>query len=293
MFEKYYKPVSLEEALSRLDDSRGRARIIAGGTDLVLQLQNREIVLDAVVDITAIEQLRYIREEGGMIKIGALTTHSDMAGSPLLKRSASLLSEAAGNVGSLQIRNVGTVGGNVINAQPAADTAVALMALDAMARVVSTAGERQVPLGELYRPEGGTALDPGREIVTEFSFYPPANGGGSGAFNRLARRKAVALPVFNTAVVIWTDQDQSYLTDARIIMGPVARIPFRAREAEKVLTGNPPGEHYFRLAAAQAAGEAKPRDSYLRGSAAYRKKLAQVMVLRALTKAWDGLEKRG
>jgi len=294
MFKRYYRPSTLEEALSILEDHQGRARVIAGGTDLILQLQQRELSMEALVDITAVEQLRYIRKENGLLKIGALATHTDMARSPLLKEEASLLAEAARSVGSLQIRNVGTVGGNIVNAQPAADTAVALLALDARAKVISAAGERQLPLKELYRPEGGKALDPTSEILAEFSFAPLKKGGGGGAFVRLARRKAVALPVFNAAAVLWTEENnKNILAGARIVMGPVARIPFSSQEAEKVLTGNVPGEDRFREAAARAAGEAKPRDSYLRGSSAYRKKLAEVMVFRALTRAWENLQNGG
>lgn len=293
MFEQYYQPASLEEALSLLEEHRGRARVVAGGTDLILQLLNREISVRALVDLTRITKLRQIGEENGLIKIGSLATHADVATSPLLQSSASFLSEAAGSVGSLQIRNVGTVGGNIVNAQPAADIAVALLALDAVCKVVSKAGEKEVPLAALYRPEGGTTLDPGREILTEIFFASPGVKGGTGAFMRLARRKAVALPVLNTAVVLWPGEKKRGIRVARIVMGPVARLPFRAREAERVLTDNPAEEQYFRQAAQAAAGEARPRDSRFRGSSLYRKKLTQVMVFRALVKAWDNLENRG
>lgn len=288
MIGKYFKPASLEEALSILDDFQGKARVIAGGTDLVLQFMHKEIVLDAVVDISFLKQLRYISEDGGKVRIGALSTHTDLAESPLLQKKASLLSDAAGSVGSLQIRNVGTVGGNLVNAQPAADTAVALLALDAAAKVVSFSGEKQVPLADLYRPEGGSTLDSRREILTEITFSPLGESkAAAGVFGRLARRKAVALPVFNTAVVIRSEVDQNSLSDARIVMGPVDRLPFRAREAEQFLRSSFPAEDIFRQAACMAAGEANPRDSQFRGSAAYRKKLAQVMVFRALVSAWN------
>ncbi len=293
MYDNYYQPASLEEALSILEENRGRARVVAGGTDLILQLHNREVSVRLLVDLTRITQLRQIGEENGLIKIGSLATHTDVATSPLLQSSVSFLSEAAGSIGSLQIRNVGTVGGNIINAQPAADAAVALLALDAVCKVVSATGEREVPLAALYRPEGGTTLDPGREILTEIFFASPGKQGGAGAFMRLARRKAVSLPVFNTAVVLWPGEKKKSLSAARIVMGPVARVPFRAREAERVLTGNSASEECFRQAAQAAAGEARPRDSHFRGSSLYRKKLTQVMVFRALVKAWDNFEKRG
>jgi len=290
MFKAYFKPASLEEALSILEDYKGKARIIAGGTDLILQLMNKEILLEALVDISHLRQLRYIREENGQVKVGACSTHTDLCESPLLQEKVPLLSEAAGSVGSLQIRNVGTVGGNIINAQPAADTAVALMALNATVKVVSPSGEKQMPLEELYSPAGGSTLNPCREILTEIAFAPLLKNKAGGAFERLARRKAVALPIFNTSVVIWSEENKKTLTQARIIMGPVALVPFRAKKAEEALRGCFPGRESFLRAAELAADEAKPRDSRFRGSAAYRKEAARVMVFRALTKAWDILK---
>ena len=293
MLEAYYNPASLEEALSILDDFAGRARVIAGGTDLVLQLMHKEVAADVLVDISGLRQLRKIREENGRIVIGALSTHTDLSESSLLQEKAPLLSAAAGSVGSLQIRNVGTVGGNIVNAQPAADTAVALLALDATAKVVSLSGEKQVLLEELYSPLGGSNLNPCREILTEISFAPLSKSKAGGAFVRLARRKAVALPVLNVAVVIHSEEAKGALTDARIVMGPVALTPFRARKAEQVLRGSFPGEESFCRAAGLAADEARPRDSRFRGSAAYRKELARVMVLRALTIAQSNLDGQG
>lgn len=290
MFKAYFKPASLEEALSILDDYKGKARVIAGGTDLIIQLTNKEILVEALVDISHLKQLRYICEENGKIKIGACTTHTDLFESPLLHEKAPLLADAAGSVGSLQIRNVGTVGGNIINAQPAADTAVALMALNATVKVVSPSGEKETSLEELYSPGGGSTLNPCREILTEIAFAPLLKDRAGGAFERLARRKAVALPIFNTSVVIWSEENQKTLTGARIVMGPVALVPFRAKKAEEALRGSFPERDSFLRAAQLAADEAKPRDSRFRGSAAYRKEVARVMVFRALTKAWDNLK---
>ncbi|MEW5921912.1 MAG: FAD binding domain-containing protein [Bacillota bacterium] len=149
MFRKYYRPQSIAEALVILADYEGRARVLAGGTDLMLQLKQGEISFEAAVDITAIKELRYITEENDSIKIGALSTHTDLAQSPVLHKKALFLADAARSVGSLQIRNVGTVGGNVVNAQPAADTAVPLMALNAVVTVVSPGGVRQISFDDL------------------------------------------------------------------------------------------------------------------------------------------------
>ena len=287
MFQKYYRPKHLAEALAILAEYEGRARVLAGGTDLIVQLNKGDISFDAVVDITAITDLRYIMEESDGIKIGALATHTDLAQSPILREKVPFLADAARSVGSLQIRNVGTVGGNIVNAQPAADTAVPLMALNAVTTVVSSGGTKQVNFEKLYHPGGGTTLDPTCELLTEVSFLSPYNAGGSGAFGRIAKRKALSLPVFNTAVVIMPGADG--IKDARIVMGPVARVPFRARQAEQVLLNSTPGEASFREVADAASLEAKPRDSVFRGSTAYRKHLVRIVVYRALTKAWDDI----
>ncbi len=293
MFRKYYRPESLAESLGILESYAGRARVIAGGTDLVLQLMQKETVLDAVVDISLVQDLRYIREESDQIKIGAVSTHTDLSTSPLLREKVAFLAEAANSIGSLQIRNVGTVGGNIVSAQPAADTEIPLMALDAVVTVVSARGTRKLPLSAMYHSAGGTVLDFTSEILTEISFFPPGYAGGAGSFGRVAKRKAVSLPVFNTAVIIYPDARKKVLADARIVMGPVALTPFRARKAEQVLRGSFPGEESFCRAAGLAADEARPRDSRFRGSAAYRKELARVMVLRALTIAQSNLDGQG
>lgn len=288
MFYQYYRPLSIDDALNILEMHEGRARVLAGGTDLVVQLNRREITFEAAVDITAINEMRYIREEGDRIKIGALATHTDLAESPLLLKKAPFLADAARSIGSRQIRNVATVGGNIVNAQPGADTAVTLLALDAVATLLSPAGTRQVPCSALYHPGGGSTVNPTREILVELTFYPPLYSGGSGSFGRVARRKALALPVFNTAVVI-RSSSKTRLDDARIVMAPVAPIPFRAREAESVLLNNTLDENTFREAAAVASREANPRDSVFRGSSVYRKKLAGVIVYRTLVEAWKNM----
>jgi len=287
LYSEYYRPGSVEEAQSILAKYKGKARIIAGGTDLILQLKAKTVLCDAVVDISSLKELRYITEDENerQIRIGPLSTHTDLAESSLLKQKCPLLCEAASSVGSLQIRNVGTVGGNIINGQPAADTAVPLIALNAACRIVNSKGNHTQQLLELYRPEGGTTLDPTSELLTGISFSLPAGAGS--AFGRAARRKALALPVFNTAVVLVPAADRNSITEARIVMGPVARTPIRPGEAEKQLLTGAPGEEMFRKAAVLAAAEANPRDSHFRGAAAYRKQLAEVIIYRTIKKAWE------
>lgn len=284
LWEEYHTPETLQEALAILGRYGGAARVIAGGTDLVLQLRKKELGAAALVDLTRVAELRYIKEEEGLIKIGALTTHDELSNSTLLKEKAAVLAQAAASVGSPQIRKVGTVGGNIVNAQPAADTAVALLALDARVRIVGREGERVQPLSALYAGVGKSTVDPTREIVAEIAFAVPPAPAGS-AFERLAKRKALALPILNAAAVVALDEDKKRCRWARIAVAPVAPVPWRAEAAEAELAGKELDEETIRRAAEAAAAQAQPRDSKLRGSAAYRKEMVKVLVARALRRA--------
>ena len=150
MLQEYYLPNSVEDALVLLKGNNGQARIIAGGTDLVIDHQTEKVKADAFIDISSIEELNKIEEADGVITIGAAVTHSQVAKSQLIQKYAPSLVMAARSVGSLQIRNIATMVGNVVNAQPAADTAVALVALGAEAEVSSASGVEYVPVESMY-----------------------------------------------------------------------------------------------------------------------------------------------
>ena len=282
MVEEYLFPSSVGEALDCLEKYGGEARIIAGGTDLVLQLKRGGVEARALVDITRIPELRGIREEGDYIVVGAATTHTEVAESPLIQAKAKVLAMACKSIGSLQIRNVGTIGGNLVNAMPAADSAIALTALDAEVEVVSKEGSRWVPISRFHQGVGRCCVDATRELVRAVRFKPLCDNEGS-AFKRLARRKALILPILNVGVVVgWED---GHFTRAAIAIGPVAPVPFRAKKAEDVLIGAPVSKESVEKAAWAAFEEAQPRSSLLRGSAEYRKEMVQVLVRRALTEA--------
>ena len=289
MWEEYRFPSSIQEALEILQSYKGEARIIAGGTDLILELKDRTQTVKCLVDIRDIDALKKIEQDGEMIKIGAGVTHSQVASSMLIQKQATVLAEAASAVGSPQIRNQGTVVGNVVSAQPAADTAVALFALKAEAEIVTGNGTKLVPLDELYEGVGISKVDSTAEIVTGVRFKGLVSNQGS-AFSRLAQRKALALPVLNVAVAV-TLKD-NHFDEAQIVIAPVAPVPFRSKRAEDVLRGAPIGPEAINLAAEAVAGEAQPRDSALRGSAEYRKKMVKVMVRRALEQATERARKK-
>ncbi len=284
MWQEYLFPTSVEEAVEMLAAHKGEARIIAGGTDLIIQLRNKERSAKCLVDITGIEELKRISMDGDTIVIGAGVTHSQVASSDLVRRRAAVLAEAAQAVGSPQIRNVGTVVGNVVNAQPAADTAVALLALGAEAEIASQAGTRRVPLEELFLGPGVSSVDSTAEVVTAVRF--PALGENQGsAFERIAKRKALALPILNAAVVVTLNPARDAFQDARIALAPVAPTPFRARGAEEGLRGAPVVPESIEKALEAALQESHPRTSLLRASREYRREMIKVLLRRAINRA--------
>jgi len=284
VWEEYVSPRSIKEALEILQSYKGQARIIAGGTDLILELKEQPRKAKCLVDIGEIEALKQIEQDEGHIRIGAGVTHSQVASSMLIQKEATVLADAASAVGSPQIRNQGTVVGNVLSAQPAADTAVALLALEAEAEVATASGTRFVPIEDLYEGIGISKVNSTAEIVTGVRFKSLGSNQGS-AFERLAQRKALALPMLNVAVVVTTRECQ--FEEAKIVVAPVAPTPFRSKGAEVVLQGTPISPESIKQAAEAAAAEAQPRDSALRGSAEYRKKMVKVLVKRALEQATE------
>jgi CO/xanthine dehydrogenase FAD-binding subunit len=286
----YRKPKTLSEALALLHQAEGRGRVIAGGTDLVLQLKQGKYRVDLLVDIANIEELKQIHEEDGHIRIGAGVTHAEVSRNSLIRRQAKALAEGCAQVGSLQIQNIATLVGNVINAQPAADGAIPLTALEAELRVVSKDGECWVPMEEAYRGIGASTVDPSRQIVTEVRFKKLGEWSETGFF-RMARRRALALPMLNGAIVLLFHPSTNRIKHARIAIGPVAEKPFRSRRAEAFLESEIPSPAMISEAARIASEEANPRTS-LRGSAFYRKEMVSVLLLRAMEKIFEEAKKK-
>jgi carbon-monoxide dehydrogenase medium subunit len=275
---------TVEEALAVLTSLRGAGRIIAGGTDLVIQLRRGDREVAGLVDITRIPGLADIRRQNSHIVVGAATTFAQLEHSPLIRDWAPVLAEAASWVGSPQIRNVGTLAGNVVNAQPAADGSIALLALDAEAEIANLTGRQWVAVGNLFVSPGVSRVDASTEMITAFRF--PARAPREGfAFERLARRKALALPLINVATRVLLDASGDHIRDVRIAIGPVAPVPFRAQEAEAVLRGSAIKPDVISEATEAAEHESKPRSSLLRASKEYRRELIRTLTQRALTRA--------
>jgi carbon-monoxide dehydrogenase medium subunit len=288
MWQDYVCPDTVDGALTLLAAYAGQARVIAGGTDLVLQLKRGERRAACLVDVSRIDALQTISESAGTFTLGAAVTHAQIASSQLIRDHVPVLSQAAAEVGSPEIRNAGTVGGNVVNAQPAADTALALLALDAEAEIVSADGSRWVALPSLYEGAGLSAVDSTQEIVRSFRFRPqtepaaPAGRVGS-AYRRLGKCKSIALPILCAAAVVQMEGDR--FASSAISLGPVAPYPFRARRAEAWLVDRPATADTIARAATLAQEEANPRESLLRCGKAYREAMVSVLVRSTLGQA--------
>jgi CO/xanthine dehydrogenase FAD-binding subunit len=282
--QQYHQPLTIPEALDMLARYDGKARIIAGGTDVIPLLRQGDLQAEALIDITRLPQMNDVRAEGGSICLGGLVTHAQVCSSALIRERAGFLAEAAATVGSPQIRNVATVAGNLISGQPAADTSIPLLALNATVKIVSRAGEREIPLTQFFLGQGQTALDCTREIMTQIRF-PALRKNQGGCFLRLGMRKALALPILVLATVVTIDPEKKTIKDAAIAIGPVAPTPFRALKTEAKLRGAPISGESLEMAAQSAFEEANPRSSLLRGSLEYRKEMVKVFVRRGLTRA--------
>lgn len=282
--EFYFQPKTIREALELLNQYDGEARVLAGGTDLIIDLKAQRKTVKALVDISQIPHLDEIRIAQGNIELGALVTHTQASRSDVIHRWAPVLSEACSAIGSPQIRNMGTLVGNIVNAMPAADAASALIALEASVRVIGCNNrERTEPVEQLYAGPGDSSVDSRREIVTELTFPISENESGS-SFQRLSRRKALALPILNAAVSLVLDKDRRVFQKVRVVVGPVSPLPFRSKKAESLLMGFPVSRTRIEAAASAASEEAAPRTS-IRGGHEYRKEMVRVLVERGLCEA--------
>lgn len=279
MWQEYFRPETLAGALEFLASYDGEARVIAGGTDLMLDLKKGSKKAKYLVDIRGIPGMNVIEERGDKLYLGAGVTHTQAATSRLIIEKATALAEAAAQVGSLQIRNVGTIVGNVVNAQPAADTAVALVALEAEVEIAMPDGRQQLArVEDLYIGPGKSKLDSTRSIVT--GIFIPLKQNYRSTFQRIARRRSLALPVINVAVAL--GHENGWVTSCSIAAGPIGPQPVRMKEVEEFLIGKKLSDDVIDKAGEMVAAIARPRSSVLRGGSEYRQHLIKVLINRSL-----------
>ncbi|MFN8675299.1 MAG: FAD binding domain-containing protein [Thermomicrobiales bacterium] len=235
MWQTYLQPQSLSEALHLLSEHANTARVVAGGTDIVVELSRGIRPTSTLIDITRVSELRGISERDGVISLGALTTHNDVVGSALCRNMLTPLAEACWEVGAPQIRSRGTIAGNLVTASPANDTITPLVALGADLVLTSAGGERTVPLSEFYLGVRRTVLAPD-ELVRAIR-VPAMLPAQRGRFVKLGLRRAQAISVIDLAIVLTLDGDR--VSDARIALGSLAPTIVRAEEAEAALIGHP------------------------------------------------------
>jgi len=284
MHWKTYKVVgSIEEVFECFDHFQGKAQVIAGGTDLVVQLREKESKdRIALLDISSIPEMRGIglTDDGKWVMLGAATTMAELAQSEIIAKYGRALGMGASCMGAPQIRNVATIGGNVVNAQPAADGTIPLLALGTEAKVVSAEAEKWIALEELFLDVGRSLVNPTEQIVTHFRFKPSAETENS-SLQRLAKRKAFTLPTLLVAASVQVDKRKQFFENVRIALGPVARTPWLAHEASDGLRGAPVNDEAIQRTGAKAKLGAHPRES-IRGGAEYRKEMVEVLVKRAI-----------
>ena len=273
----FLSPKSLNSAL-RAIDAKGRSyKLLAGGTNLVPEIRSQSASPRWVIDLSGIEALRYLKEERGLIRIGALTTISDLIDSKLIKNRAPLLWEAASHFAGPIVRNRATVGGNLVDASPAADSAVPLLALKAQVKLRSLKGQRTLPLDQFFADYRKTAIRSG-EILTEVAF-PIPDRTAKFAYHKMGRRNAMAISVVSVGALLKMKGDTC--REATIVLGAVAPTPIRLWEVESLLQSKKVDLDLAQKCGELAAESVRPIGD-LRASADYRRQMCAVYVRKAI-----------
>jgi len=285
----YLKPATLKEVFELLERYGKRAKLIAGGTDVMVYMKQGNVSPEVLISLRGIKELSYIRKNGDY-HIGATTTHRMLEESALAREELTALHKGAAQVGSVQVRNVGTIGGNICNAAPSADTAGPLMILDTVAILEGPEGRRRVPIEDFFIGPSETVLAD-NEVLVEFEI-PEKMGGFGTAYLKHARRKALNLPIIGVSVGVQLSEDET-IADARIALTVAAPTPIRIYQAEAFLKGKPFNDDILKEAGQIASSPecCSPRDS-LRCEGWYREDMVRVLIPRVAKDAAAQLEQR-
>lgn len=279
---EYRTPKSLKEVHADLRKFGTDAKLIAGGTALVIMMKQRLVRPSCLISLRAVRGLNSIAEKDGGLKIGGLVTHREVETSFLVRRRVPLVAETYRHVATISVRNMATVGGGLAHADPNQDPPPTLIALGATVKVSSADGSRVIPIEEFFTDYYETVLKP-EEIITEI-YVPKLPAISGAAFLKFLPRTADDYATVSAAAVVTLDRSKKAFADVRLALGSVGTTPIRAREAEAVLRGQPVKPDALREAAEKAKAAVDPISDF-RGSSAYKKEMAGVFVRRALEKA--------
>jgi carbon-monoxide dehydrogenase medium subunit len=301
----YFKPKTIEETLTLLVRYGEKAKLVAGGTDVIVMIKQKKMSPDILISLQGIPGLNEIKYNG-FLSIGPMVTHRMIEKSELIKKDFSALADAVSWLGSIQIRNVATIGGNICTAAPSADTATPLLVLGTQVKIKGLKEERTIPIEEFFKGPGETVLKTG-EMIKELIIPKPLPNTGS-AYYKLQRRLALDLPILGVSVLLSLDknkvtcsdmlctaspissilhkmeEDEIVCKEVRIALGVAAPTPMRAIKAEGLLRGKKLSDELLEEAAETVAKEAQPRDS-IRGEAWYRRDMIRVLVKRMAMKS--------
>ncbi len=291
-WEHYYTPASVAEAVEILERYDGEARVVGGGTDLLVETRrglHKPVV--AMVDVTHIEGLGEISREDEYIVIGCGVTHSQIVSDERIIAQGSCLAESCGVIGGPQVRNVGTLAGNVAHALPAGDGTIGLLALGGEIEVADAEGARWMPLQDSFKGPGKSFIDRYRQVLTRLRFRPTGPGEGS-AHHRVMRPQGLCLPIISMGVRVALDESD-LIKEARISMGPVGPVPYLAEPAMEVLIGGPASASQFAEATEVALQNVELRASKYRATREYREQMVRtflpVILERAVERSRRGL----
>jgi CO/xanthine dehydrogenase FAD-binding subunit len=285
---EYFAPKTLEEALPLLAEKGEGARVMAGGTDLIIKMKHGLLKLTAIIELKGIEGLDVIQFQAKKgLTIGATALLAEVASHPDILKRYPAIAYAAQETANVQVRNMGTVGGNLCNAAPSADNAPTLIAMKTEVILKSLKGERRLPLDQLFIGPGKTALEPGEIMTSLFVPLPPPKSGSS--YQHVSARGKVDISA--VCVGVMATFEEEVCREVRICLGAVAPIPLRAKKTEGLLLGQKWTPDLIKKAGDQAAKEAKPITD-VRASAEYRKEMVAVLTRRALEEARKRAGKR-
>lgn len=275
----YHEPATVQEACALLAEYGQDSRVLAGGTDLVIQMKHNKIAPKHLVNIKNIPELQTITEDEQGMSIGAATPLSALVNHATVAKKIPMLAKAAHSVGSVQVRNRASIGGNICNAAPSADIAPGLLVLDTVLTVAGPEQERKLPIADFFTGPGTTVLQKGEVLTRLFIPWPEEHSGM--IYLKHGPRQAMDCSVAGVALYLVINPEKNLCNEARLALGAVAPTPLRAVKAEKMICGKKTAELDFRATGNQAAKEASPITD-VRASAAYRQEMVSVLTVKAL-----------